>query len=237
MLSTICARIFPSSPLWYRAEAVVQAPSSRSTLSECVSSSHHLCAPPPLTAAVSSSTLPRTQAVVQAPSNRFRPTARSLRHSSHRPSGVAGSILRASFKSPALPPQVLQDLLVHALRPLKSHVNPLCLWLLPQVCRVANNYSMTFRICGVGYMDPGVVLWLLGRRSSSLPGFIWCANPLSSSSLPPACSPPLPSVNAVIRDVLPTDRATHGVVDHLQHELPLTRQPSPPLRPRRKPEV
>ncbi|KAJ7833916.1 hypothetical protein B0H13DRAFT_2678762 [Mycena leptocephala] len=133
------------------------------------------------------------------------------------------------------------SLVVHALRPLKSYVNPLCPWLLPQVCRVANNYSMTFRICGVGYMDPGVVLWLLGRRRLSLPGyvdpFIWCANPLSSSSSPPACSPPPPSVNAVIRDVLPTDRATHGVVDHLQHELPPTRQPSPPLRPRRKPEV
>ncbi|KAJ6523999.1 hypothetical protein B0H19DRAFT_1276695 [Mycena capillaripes] len=105
---------------------------------------------------------------------------------------------------------------VHGLRPLKYYVDPLCPWLLPQVCRVANDYSMTFRMCRVGYMDHYV---FLGRCRSSSPGFIW------SSSLP-ACSPPPPSANTAIRDVLSTDCATHGVVDNLQHELPPTTVPA-----------
>ena len=80
------------------------------------------------------------------------------------------------------------SLVIHGLRPLKLHVDPLCPWLLPQVFRVVNNYSMTFRICGVGYMDPGallylrcrsvlimilgVVLCLLGQRRLSSPGYV-----------------------------------------------------------------
>jgi hypothetical protein len=55
------------------------------------------------------------------------------------------------------------SLVVHGLGPLNSHVDPLCLWLLPEVFRVANDYSMTFRICGVGYMDPGALLYLRCR--------------------------------------------------------------------------
>ncbi|KAJ6535084.1 hypothetical protein B0H19DRAFT_1080483 [Mycena capillaripes] len=66
--------------------------------------------------------------------------------------------------------------------------------------------------------------WSLGVHGlrplkSSSPGFIW------SSSLP-ACSPPPPSANTAIRDVLSTDCATHGVVDNLQHELPPTTVPA-----------
>ncbi|KAJ7800561.1 hypothetical protein B0H14DRAFT_3490515 [Mycena olivaceomarginata] len=200
MLSTICARILPSSPLWYRAEAMPVLIHTSSHSGRGASSIK------PLDALRVCLFLP--------------PSPRAS--SPHRRCVLIHTSLHSGRGASSLKP----------LSPHRALASPFfspTFW-----CR---RFHLASKFQESRASTSSVVLWLLGQHRSSLPGFIWCANPLSLSSLPPACSPPPPSINTVIRDVLPTDRATHGVVDHLQHKLPSTRQPSPPLRPRRKPEV